>query len=263
MRRVVILGGGSGGAIAARRFAQWSRPGEVEVVLIDRSPWHEYRPSYLWVMTGRRRPDEVRRPLRLLEARYSTRVMQATVQTIDPDARRVVTDQGTVDYDFLIVALGAVLKEDPTLRGVEAPWELDHALALHQRLATFQGGRIVVGPVAWPYRCPPAPFEVAFMLRYLADQRHVSDRTEITVFHPWQRPMETFGPLMVDGFSRFMRDFGVRFEGGFALAAHDAARRVLRAADGRTLEYDLAVVIPPHEPPAPARAAGSTAGEGR
>lgn len=262
MQRVVILGGGSGGAIAARRFAQWARPGEVEVVLIDRSPWHEYRPSYLWVMTGRRRAEEVRRPLRLLEARYGTRVVQATVQAIDADARRVQTDQGAFDYDVLIVALGAVLKEEPTLQGLEAPWELDHALALHQRLAAFRGGRVVVGPVTWPYRCPPAPFEVAFMLRYLADQRHISSRTEITVFHPWQRPMETFGPLMVDGFSRFMRDFRVGFEGGFALAEHDRDRRVLRAADGRTLEYDLAIVVPPHEAPAPVRASPLAAAGG-
>ncbi|MCL6551609.1 MAG: NAD(P)/FAD-dependent oxidoreductase [Firmicutes bacterium] len=262
MQRVVILGGGSGGAIAARRFAQWARPGEVEVVLIDRSPWHEYRPSYLWVMTGRRHPDQVRRPLRLLADRYGARVMQATVQTIEPDARRVQTDQGPVEYDFLIVALGAVLQDDPALAGLEAPWELDHAVALQQRLAAFRGGRVVVGPVAWPYRCPPAPFEVAFMLRYLADQRHLSDRTTITVFHPWQRPMETFGPLMVEGFTQFMRQFRVEFEGGFVLAGVDRDRRVLRAADGRTLTYDLAIVVPPHQAPAPVRASPLATADG-
>ena len=91
------------------------------------------------------------------------------------------------------------------------------------------------------------------MLRYLADQRGVSDHTEITVFHPWKRPMETFGPLMVEGFSKFLDQFHVRFEGGFVLAGHDRERRVLRAADGRQLEYDLAVVIPLHEAPAPVR----------
>jgi sulfide:quinone oxidoreductase len=253
MHRVVILGGGSGGAVAAKRLGEWSRPGEVEVVLVDRSPWHEYRPSYLWVMTGRREPDEVRRPLKLLEARYGTRVVHATVTRIDPDARRVHTDAGALDYDFLVVALGAVLRPDPRTDGFEAPWELEHALRLRQALAAFRGGHVVVGPVEWPYRCPPAPFEVAFMMRYLADQRHLSDRTRITVFHPWQQPMETFGPLMVEGFRAFLRQFRVDFQGGFQLADHDRDRRLLRAADGRALEYDLAILIPPHAPPEPVR----------
>ena len=253
MKRVVILGGGSGGAIAAKRLAQWSRSGEVEVVLIDRSRWHEYRPSYLWVMTGKREPDEVRRPLKLLEGRYGTRVVQAAVTRIDPDHQRVDTDQESFDYDYLIVSLGSVLRDDPNVVGIEAPWELSHALALRDRLGSFQGGRVVVGPVAWPYRCPPAPFEVAFMLRYLSEQRHISARTEITVFHPWQRPMEVFGPLMVEGFSRFLEQFNVRFEGGFELATHDRENRVLRSADGRELGYDFAVVVPPHEAPAAVR----------
>lgn len=251
MKRVVILGGGSGGAMAARRFGQWAKPDEVEVVLIDRSPWHEYRPSYLWVMTGKREHDEVRRPLKKLESRYGTRVVEASVTAIDPDKQRVDTEQGSFDYDFLIVALGAVLKDDPRAEGLEAPWELRHALALRERLASFEGGKVVVGPMEWPYRCPPAPFEVAFMLRYLSEQRYMSDRTEVTVFHPWQRPMETFGPLMVEGFTRFLKQFNVRFEGGFTLASHDRDSHVLRAVDGRQLEYDFAVVIPPHEAPAP------------
>lgn len=253
MKRVVVLGGGTGGAVAARRFAQWARPGEVEVVVIDRSPWHEYRPSYLWIMTGRRQPDEVRRPLKLLEQRYGTRVVQASATRIDPDARQVETDQGTFDYDYLIVALGAVVQNDPNLAGLDSPWELDHAVAIRERLRTFQGGRVVIGPASWPYRCPPAPFEVAFMLRYLADQRHVSADTEITVFHPWQQPMEVFGPLMIQGFTTFLKQFRVNFEGNFEFASHDGGQRVIHAKDGRALPYDFAVVVPNHEAPAVVR----------
>lgn len=256
MQRVVILGGGTGGAVAAKRLAQWARPGEVEVTLIDRSPWHEYRPSYLWIMTGRRTTDDVRRPLKLLEGRYGTRVVQAAVTAIDPDQHRVDTDAGPFEYDTLIVALGAAIADRDDLAGLHAPWEIDGALALRDQLRDFRGGRIVIGPASWPYRCPPAPFEVAFMLRYLADQRHVSADTEITVFHPWERPMQIFGPTMVEGFSAFLDRFQVGFAGGFELDRHDPANRTLHAADGRALEYDLAVVIPPHAPPEVIRSSG-------
>jgi sulfide:quinone oxidoreductase len=87
------------------------------------------------------------------------------------------------------------------------------------------------------------------MLRYLADQRHVSDHTEITVFHPWKQPMEVFGPLMVQGFGQFLDRFHVAFEGGFTLSNHDREHRVLRSEDGRELSYEFAVVVPPHEAP--------------
>lgn len=250
MKRVVILGGGSGGAVAAKRLGRWAKDGEFEVVLIDRSRWHEYRPSYLWVMTGKREPEDVRRELSILTQRYGTEVVEAEVTTIDPRAHRVETDSGGYDYDYLVVALGAELRRSEQIAGLEAPWELDDALAARERLAGFKGGRVVVGVESWPYRCPPAPFEVAMMLRYLAEQRDVSERTEISVFHTWQRPMETFGPLMVDGFGRFLEQREVSFEGGFELERHDADNRVLRAKDGRELDYDLAMVVPAHQAPA-------------
>jgi sulfide:quinone oxidoreductase len=262
MKRVVILGGGSGGVVAASRLSKWSEVGEVETVLVDRSPWHEYRPSYLWVMTGKRRPEEVRRPLSVLEQRYGTRVVQASVTRIDPDERTVATDAGDFEYDYLIVSLGSIVKQDPRLAGLEAPWELDQALEARGRLAGFGGGRVAVGVSSWPYRCPPAPFEMAFMLRYLAEQRNVSRTTEITVFHTWEKAMEVFGPAMVEGFTGFLRDYRVGFEGSFELQSHDPANRTLTAADGRVLDYDLAVVVPPHEAPPVIRESGLAAASG-
>jgi sulfide:quinone oxidoreductase len=248
---VVILGGGSGGAVAAKRLAGWSREGEFEVVLIDRSAWHEYRPSYLWVMTGKREPDQVRRELSILSDRYGTQVVQAEVTSIDPRARRVETESaGGFDYDYLIVSLGAELERNGTLAGLEAPWELEDSLAARERLGGFDGGHVVVGVESWPYRCPPAPFEAAMMLRYLAEQRGVSGRTDITVFHTWEKPMETFGPLMVDGFSRFLEQREVDFEGSFQLEANDPSNKVLRGKDGREFPYDLALVVPAHQAPA-------------
>ena len=105
-------------------------------------------------------------------------MVEAEVTAIDPRARRVETSSGGYDYDYLVVSLGAELRRSERVAGLEAPWELDDALAVRERLADFDGGRVVVGVESWPYRCPPAPFEAAMMLRYLAEQRDVSDRTD-------------------------------------------------------------------------------------
>ena len=238
MKRVVILGGGSGGAVAAKRLARWSQDGEVEVVLIDRSRWHEYRPSYLWVMTGKREPEDVRRELSILSQRYGTQVVEGRGDGDRPDRAPGRDRRRRLRLrlsDRLARRRAAAIR---AAAGLEAPWELDDALAARERLAGFDGGRVVVGVESWPYRCPPAPFEAAMMIRYLAEQRGVSERTEISVFHTWQRPMETFGPLMVDGFGRLLDQREVDFEGGFELERHDAvepgAARQATAASSTT-----------------------------
>jgi sulfide:quinone oxidoreductase len=189
-------------------------------------------------------------------------VVNGEVRSIDPDAHRVETDSGGFDYDYLIVALGAELRRDGQLTGLEAPWELADSMAARDRLAEFDGGHVVVGVESWPYRCPPAPFEAAMMLRYLAEQRGVSERTDISVFHTWEKPMETFGPLMVDGFGRFLEQREVDFEGSFQLDSHDASNRVLRGKDGRELAYDLALVVPTHHAPAVIQESGLVADGG-
>ena len=100
------------------------------------------------------------------------------------------------------------------------------------------------------------------MLRYLAEQRGVSEKTEISVFRTWEKPMETFGPLMVDGFGRFLEQRRVAFEGAFTLAGHDASNHVLRGEDGRELPYDLALVVPEHRAPAVVADSGMAADGG-
>lgn len=248
MKRVVILGGGSGGPIAAKRLARAAHPGEFEVVLIDRSPWHEYRPSYLWVMTGLREPDDVRRPLDLLEKRFGTKVVLAEVTKIVPDRNVVETSEGSYEYDFLIVSLGSAVEDAPAVHGMEAPWELDASVEARRRIAEFKGGNIVVAPSSI-HRCPPAPFEVGFMMRYLSEQRGIADKTKVSVAALASKPMESFGPLMIEGFTGFLRRFDVDFVPSFTVAANDRDAGVIRSTDGRELPYDLAFLVPPHKAP--------------
>ncbi|MET1128339.1 MAG: FAD/NAD(P)-binding oxidoreductase [Thermoproteota archaeon] len=248
-KKVLILGGGAGGVVAARRLREVLKPEEVEITVIDKSEFHEFRPSYLWVMTGIREPDDVRRPLKALE-KYGIRYVQDNVVEIDPANRAVKGEKGSYDYDYLVVALGAALKEDIEAPGVCAPWSMEGALRCRSILSEVRSpsAKIVIGPASWPYRCPPAPFEVAFLLKYLMEQRGV--KADIKVFHVWGRPMEPFGPLMSSMFSQMLNQYGIEFVGGAQFQEVDGASRRVRLSTG-DLEYDVAVVIPPHAPPAP------------
>ncbi|MEZ0290713.1 MAG: FAD/NAD(P)-binding oxidoreductase [Sulfolobales archaeon] len=252
MKRVVILGGGAGGAVLASRLAKKLR-NEASVVLVDKNLYHEFRPSYLWIATGLREPDQIRRPLNLLERR-GVKYVNDEVQKIDLGNRRVIGAKSSFEYDYLIISLGTVLRPDK-IRGLDATyhnWELDDALKLRSALSEFRGGNVVIGPTRTPYRCPPAPVEIAFMIRYLSTIRGVSDKTKITVIHPdWSKPMEPFGPFMSAAFQNFMEKYNIEFIGRWTVDYVDPKERVVTSVNGEKLKYDLAILIPPHEPAKP------------
>src|SRR3970040_2504265 len=89
----LILGGGVGGLVAAHRLAARLTPAH-RVVLVDREADHQFAPSLLWLMTGQRRPEQMRRPLARLRRR-GVEVVRGEIARIDPE-RREVTGAGPV-----------------------------------------------------------------------------------------------------------------------------------------------------------------------
>ena len=104
--RVVIVGGGFAGLYAARKLG---RGRAIEVTLVDRRNYHLFQPLLYQVATGALSPGDIAQPLRAILRRYkNTRVILGEAVGLDPVARRVnLSDEGTVDYDTLIVATGA------------------------------------------------------------------------------------------------------------------------------------------------------------
>jgi NADH dehydrogenase len=104
--RVVIVGGGFGGLHAARALAH----APVEVTLIDRHNYHLFQPLLYQVATATLSPANIARPIRqVLRRQANADVLLAEVEAVDTEARAVVLDSGErVDYDFLVLAAGAV-----------------------------------------------------------------------------------------------------------------------------------------------------------
>jgi NADH dehydrogenase len=104
--RVVIVGGGFAGLYAARKLG---RGRAIEVTLVDRRNYHLFQPLLYQVATGALSPGDIAQPLRAILRRYkNTRVILGEAVGLDPVARRItLSDEGTVDYDTLIVATGA------------------------------------------------------------------------------------------------------------------------------------------------------------
>ena len=110
--RVVVLGAGFGGLELTTRLSE-EFGADVDVVLIDKTDNFVFGFSKLEVMFGRAVPDQVRHPYRDF-VKPGVQFVQANINAIDPNAKRVETDAGTFDADVLVVALGADLHPEAT-----------------------------------------------------------------------------------------------------------------------------------------------------
>ena len=185
-RRVVIVGGGWGGLSAARQLRELAP--ELEVVLLEKNDRFWSGPlSNKWV-TGLAGDGALVHDYAPAAQAFGYTLIQAEVTAIDRDRRQVVTAQGTLAYDWLILAVG--------IRYDYAAWfgddrrAADYARqhypcayipgsetwALKAKLDAFQGGDLVMTIPAMPYRCPPSPYERACMIGWLLKSRNIKGR---------------------------------------------------------------------------------------
>jgi sulfide:quinone oxidoreductase len=255
-KHVLILGAGFAGLELATRLSETLHDA-VRVTLLDRNDSFVFGFSKLEVMLGRQSADDVRLHYRHI-AKDGVEFRQEMVTGIDPAARRVTTDAGSYDADFLVVAMGADYDMDAT-PGLEAGgfeyYTVAGAERLRDALADFDGGRVLVSVLGHPFKCPPAPFEGAFLMHDHFTQRGIRESVQMTSTFPMQRPVPVTGEV-----SQMFRD---------ALAARDIeelpqhlvtsidpATRTAHLASGGTLSYDLFVGIPIHRVPDPLAASG-------
>ena len=104
-KRILVLGAGFGGLELSTMLSE-ALGDAIDVTLIDKSDCFTFGFSKLDVLFGRMRPETVRLPYKKF-VKPGVRVLQETISSIDPIAKRVTTDRGTHEADFLVVALGA------------------------------------------------------------------------------------------------------------------------------------------------------------
>jgi len=250
-QKILILGGGTGGTMLANRL-QRSFGEDVQITVVDRDDQHVYQPGLLFVPFGLAEADEIVRP-RHAQLRDGVSFRMCEVDSVELGANRVLLADGSaLDYDVLVIATGACLQPEET-EGLQCEqwgssihtfYSLEGARALRGALEDFRGGRLVVGVIDMPIKCPVAPLEFCFLADWQLRERGLRDDVGLTFLTPldgaFTRPSASalLGDLLDE------REIAVETE--FATARVDGRARTIHSWDEREVRYDLLVVVPAH-----------------
>jgi sulfide:quinone oxidoreductase len=250
VKHVVILGAGFAGLELATRLSE-SLADEVRATLIDQNDSFSFGFSKLDILFGRKATADV-----LLHyediSKEGVEFRQEGVVSIDPEKRHVTTDAGSYDADMLVVALGADYDFAATPGfeegGVEY-YSVAGAERMHDALSDFDSGKILIGILGHPFKCPPAPFEGALLLHDHFAGRGVRDSVEIRMVGPIAAPVpitKEVSQSILDA----LTERGIEYVPNKHIVELDTWNHEARLESGGSIPYDLFVGIPVHRVPA-------------
>ena len=262
MKNILILGAGFGGLETATGLAEAlaGAGDDYAITLVDRNDAFFVGFSKIDVLFGRATARDVSYRYENLRAE-GVRFVRDTITRIDTAGRIVETTDHTLPYDVLVVALGAELDHAAIPGFLESGghefYSMRGAEALEPVLRDFTAGRLVLGIFRTPYKCPPAPYEVACQLDELFRARGVRDAIELSMVIPGARPVPN--PDVSDLLEARLAEHGVELLAGRPIESVDAAGRRVLIPDG-AVDFDLFVGVPVHVPPAVIVASGLSDG---
>jgi sulfide dehydrogenase [flavocytochrome c] flavoprotein subunit len=250
--RVVVIGGGFGGATAAK-YVRKMDP-NIEVTLVEREGRYATCPFSNTVLAGIHDMDFITHGYAALSERHGVNVVHADATGIDPVGHKVTLEDGsTLDYDRLVVSPGIDF-EWGAIEGYDeaASHRMPHAwkagpqtVALRRQLeAMLDGGVVVIAPPANPFRCPPGPYERASLIaHYLTAQK---PRSKILILDAKDKFSKQ--PLFTQGWEALypgMIEWRSRANDGRVRAVDPDAMTVMTEFD--EVQADVINVIPPQK----------------
>lgn len=248
MAKVLILGGGFGGVVAAEALAQQLGDAH-QITLVSRSSRFVFYPALVRMAFSKCEPDDVSFDLRKTMVSRRVNFIQAEVARIDPLERKAIIAHGEVEgnipYDYLIYALGRRLATERVTGFFEHAHHLldvNSALRFGEAVRGLNEGRVVIGECR-DARLPVPVYETAFALSQWLREKGESEAVRITVVSPDTIQSEFGDEKMAELVHRTLAKQGTEFFPNFPITTID--QNTVSTADGHDLSYNLLMLLPP------------------
>lgn len=255
-KRVLVLGGGFGGvqaAITARAELDSSH----DVTIVDRNRVPHLCGMNPMLIVGEREPGKTGRSLGRL-ANRGINFVEANINEIDVKNQKVETSAGTLDYDYLVVALGAAYDWDavPGAKDAYSFYDFDYARDLRRRLSRLKRGKIVLAASKPPYKCPPAPMETAMMINWWARKKGIRKDLDISVYIPEPGPLGVAGKEASQRVRSALDTRGIELVTAAGVTEVAPSGREASFMDGSSVKADVIATVPVHKLPDVVAASG-------
>lgn len=259
-KRILILGAGFGGLAAANALRKGLSP-DHRIIVVDKKDWFMMGLVKLWIIEGIRKLEESQTPLAGLNAR-GIEYLNDEVTRIDIGTKAVeVKKHGRIQYDYLIVALGAELAPDRipgfTAHGFNL-YDPLQASRIREKLLSLTAGKVAVAIMGMPYKCPPAPYEAAIKVAGVLSEAGTRGSVQIDVYSPAPISMPVAGPQISATVLQIISQHGIQFNPLHKVQS--VAESKITFENGTVKDCDLLLGIPPHRTPEVVRNSGLTAG---
>jgi NADH dehydrogenase, FAD-containing subunit len=248
MKKTLILGGGIGGIVAANALKKAAGP-SMKVTVVDRELNHYFTSSFPLLMIGERKPPEITRELKRLE-RKGIEVLHSEITKLNLSEHSVITSQGELDYDYLIIALGVEYHQE-TVPGfsefVLNAYDFQDIIKIHQRLNNFSSGQIVLFISSLPYKCPPAPYEIIFLLDQFFRQQGLRHKVKLTLVTPDFSPEPLAPPKVGQSVRKMLEEKNIELITEAKVL--EVEKNALILDHGTKIPADLLLGIAPHWTP--------------
>ena len=252
MKKILILGAGTGGTIMANKLRKALDREEWDITIVDKHKTHYYQPGFLFIPFGiYKRQDVIKPKADFIPA--GVNIIYSDIDKIVPEENKVLLDGGKIlNYDFLIVATGTRvdaaetpgLKEELWYKEIFDFYTIEGAEALAKFFKTWEGGNLVIDIADNPIKCPVAPLEFSFFADAYFTERGMRDKVNITYVTPLSGAFTK--PRSSKLLGSLLESKNIRLETDFFLGEVDNSKKVIRDFGGREVPFDCLVTIPLH-----------------
>ncbi|MFC2151532.1 NAD(P)/FAD-dependent oxidoreductase [Bacteroidota bacterium] len=250
MKKILILGSGTGGTIMANKLRKSLDRDEWDITIVDKHKTHYYQPGFLFIPFGiYNKQDVIKQKADFIPA--GVNIIYSDIDKIVPEENKVLLQEGKIlNYDFLIIATGTRVDPDetPGLKGelwhreIFDFYTIEGALALREYFETWQGGELVINIAELPFKCPVAPLEFAFLADEYFTKAGIRDKVNITYVTPLAGAFTK--PKATKMLGELLEEKNIKVIPDFYLESVDNKEKKIRSYDGQEIPFDVLTIVP-------------------